>query len=461
MMRISPADTKPKTQSPKFRILIVDDETKICEILKDILIGEGYDADFAINGTEGLKKIQKGKFDLVLLDIKLPDIDGLTILKKMKEFDPDISVIMISAFGTVSTAVEALKNGADDFIEKPLETTRTITTIKNTLEKAEYRKQSIVLKSEILKEYKIIGESEGIKQVLSLIEKTAPTNSTVLILGETGTGKDLVAHNIHLKSPRAGQPLIKVNCAAIPKELIESELFGYEKGAFTGAFRRKFGQFEMADKGTLFLNEIGDLELSAQAKVLSAMEDKEIMRIGGTAPIKINVRIIAATNQNLSDLIKERKFREDLYHRINVLSIHIPPLRERVDDIPLLAEHFLKNSCIENNRPVKVLTKNANQFLKQYHWPGNVRELKYLMEKLAILVPKSELDAKDVEPILDEIKKDTKIRYTIDDAKEGLEKNYIISALQQATRQMGKAAKILGIDRSTLFRKIKKLGIKL
>jgi len=460
-MRINPSDSKPKTERPKFKILIIDDELKICEILKDILNNEGYEADFAINGTEGLRKIQKGKFDLVLLDIKLPDIDGLNLLKKIKDFDPDILVIMISAFGTVSTAVEALKNGAEDFIEKPLETTRIITTIKNILEKAEYRKQSLRLKSEILKEYRIIGESDGIKRVIDLIEKAAPTNSTVLILGETGTGKDLVAHNIHLRSPRAGQPLVKVNCAAIPRELIESELFGYEKGAFTGAFKRKYGQFELANKGTLFLNEIGDLELSAQAKVLSAMEDKEIMRIGGTTPIKVDVRIIAATNQNLLQLIREKRFREDLYHRINVLQIHIPPLRERAVDIPLLAEYFLRNACIENNRPIKVLSKNANEFLKQYNWPGNVRELKYLMEKLAILIPKSELSKDDIAPIFDEVKKDTKVRYNIDIAKDELEKNYILSALQQAEGHMGKAAKILGIDRSTLFRKIKKLGIEL
>jgi DNA-binding NtrC family response regulator len=460
-MRINPSDKEPITGRSKFKILIIDDELKICEILKDILDSEGYETDFAINGIDGLKKIQKNKIDLVLLDIKLPDIDGLSLLKKIKDFDPDILVIMISAFGTVSTAVEALKNGAEDFIEKPLETNRILITIKNIIEKAEFKKQSIILKSEMLKGYRIIGESEGIKRVINLIEKAAPTNSTVLILGETGTGKDLVAHNIHLKSPRAGQPFVKVNCAALPRELIESELFGYEKGAFTGAFKRKFGHFEMANKGTLFLNEIGDLELSAQAKVLSAMEDKEIMRIGGTTPIKVDVRIIAATNQNLLQLIREKRFREDLYHRINVLQIYIPPLRERIVDIPLLAEYFLRNACIENNRPMKVLSKNAIELLQQYDWPGNVRELKYLMEKLAILIPKIELSKDDIIPILDEVKKDTKIRYNIDIAKDELEKNYILSALQQANGHMGKAAKILGIDRSTLFRKIKKLGIKL
>ncbi|MCX7995652.1 MAG: sigma-54 dependent transcriptional regulator [candidate division WOR-3 bacterium] len=444
-----------------YKILIIDDETKICEILRDILENEGYSADFATNGTDGLRKIQKDKIDLVLLDVKLPDTDGLSLLKRIKDFDPDISVVMISAFGTVSTAVEALKNGAEDFIEKPLEINRILITIKNALEKIELKRQSTGLKSEMLKEYMVIGESEGIKKVLSLVEKAAPTNSTILILGETGTGKDLIAHNIHLRSQRAGKPFVKVNCAALPGELIESELFGYEKGAFTGAFRRKIGQFEFADKGTLFLNEIGDMGLSTQAKVLSAIEDKEIVRLGGTERIKIDVRIIAATNQNLLKLIKEKKFREDLYHRLNVLTIHIPPLRERLEDIPLLAEHFLTNACVENNRPIKILTKKASQFLKQYHWPGNVRELKYLMEKLAILTTRIELDVNDVLPILEEIKKDSGIQYNIDIAKEELEKSYIISALQEANGHMGKAAKILGIDRSTLFRKIKKLGIKI
>lgn len=449
------------SEKQKYKILIIDDETKICEILKDILENEGYIADFATNGTDGLRKIQKDQIDLVLLDVKLPDIDGLTLLKKIKDFDSDISVIMISAFGTVSTAVEAVKNGAEDFIEKPLEVNRILTTIRNVLEKVELKKQSTALKSEMLKEYKIIGESEGIKRVLALIEKAAPTNSTVLILGETGTGKDLVAHNIHFKSPRAGKSFIKVNCAALPKELIESELFGYEKGAFTGAFRRKYGQFELAHNGTIFLNEIGDMSLSTQAKVLSAIEDKEIVRLGGTERIKIDVRIIAATNQNLIKLVKEKQFREDLYHRLNVLTIYIPPLRERLEDIPLLAEHFLKNACIENNRPIKEITKNAYQYLKLYHWPGNVRELKYLMEKLAILVAKTELNTDDIAPVLEEVKKDTKVQYNIDVAKEELERNYILQALRQAGGHMGKAAEILGIDRSTLFRKIKKLGIKI
>ncbi|MEO0137250.1 MAG: sigma-54 dependent transcriptional regulator [candidate division WOR-3 bacterium] len=449
------------SEKQKYKILIIDDETKICEILKDILENEGYIADFATNGTDGLRKIQKDQIDLVLLDVKLPDIDGLNLLKKIKDFDPNISVIMISAFGTISTAVEAVKNGAEDFIEKPLEINRILTTIKNAREKIELKRQSVGLKSEILKEYRIIGESEGIKRVLNLIEKAAPTNSTVLILGETGTGKDLVAHNIHLKSPRAGKSFIKVNCAALPKELIESELFGYEKGAFTGAFRRKYGQFELANNGTIFLNEIGDMSLSTQAKVLSAIEDKEIVRLGGTERIKIDVRIIAATNQNLIKLVKEKQFREDLYHRLNVLTIYIPPLRERLEDIPLLAEHFLKNACIENNRPIKAITKNAYQYLKLYHWPGNVRELKYLMEKLAVLVAKTELNTDDIAPILEEVKKDTKVQYNIDVAKEELERNYILQALRQAGGHMGKAAEILGIDRSTLFRKIKKLGIKI
>ena len=444
-----------------FKILIVDDEPKICNLLKEILDAEGYETDTALNGADALEKIEDGEIDLVLLDIKLPDIDGIALLKKIKKHSSDISVIMISAFGTVQLAVEALKNGAEDFLEKPLETTRVLITIKNVLEKCILRKERNLFKNELLRGYEIIGKSEGIKRVMELIKRIGPTNSEVLILGETGTGKELVARNLHIISERTGAPFVKVNCAALPGELIESELFGYEKGAFTGAFKRKPGQFELAHKGTLFLDEIGDMPLPAQAKVLRAIEDKEIVRLGGTRTIKIDVRIIAATNQDLGLLIKEKRFREDLFHRINVLKIQLPPLRERKEDISILAEHFLKKACIDNNRPLKKLTNQVFHLLQNYDWPGNVRELEHLMNKVTILVDKNTIDISDMKKIMgiedsiQELK-----RYKMDTVKSKFEREYIISVLNQTDWHISAAARILGINRSTLFRKMKRLGIK-
>jgi two-component system nitrogen regulation response regulator NtrX len=443
-------------------ILIVDDEQKICEILSEILEGEGYKTHTAYNGADALDNIRKYDIDLMLLDIKLPDMDGITVLKKIKKINPVVSVVMISAFGTVALAVEALKSGADDFIEKPLETNRVLTTISNVLEKVELKKQSSVLKSEILDKYKILGASSQIRKVLELIDKIASSTALVLIRGESGVGKELVARNLYFKSGRAAKPFIKVNCAALPGELVESELFGYEKGAFTGAYTRKPGQFELASNGTLFLDEVGDMSLQAQSKVLSAIEDNAIQRLGGTKPIKVDVRIITATNKDLQHLISKGHFREDLFHRINVLSINVPPLRQRKDDITLMIDYFLKNACIDNNRPLKTLSKKAIQFLKHQDWPGNVRELKHLMEKAAILIEDAIIDIDDIEAIIGKEERGlTGVdRIEIDDAKKRFEKEYILSILNETGWHITEAAKMLGIDRSTLFRKMKKLGIR-
>ncbi|MCK4395255.1 sigma-54-dependent Fis family transcriptional regulator [candidate division WOR-3 bacterium] len=442
-------------------MLIVDDEKKICNILSEILKDEGYAISLSLNGTDAEQIIENNNIDLVLLDLKLPDIDGITLLKRSKKIKPDMSIVMISAFGTISKAVEAIKLGADDFIEKPLETTRVLTTVKNTLEKSELRKETYQLKTKIIESYKLLGKSTQIKKVLDLIEKVAPTIAIVLIQGDSGTGKELVARTIHNKSPRALKPFVKVNCASIPEELIESELFGYEKGAFTGAYQQKLGQFELANSGTLFLDEIGDMSLSAQAKVLRAIEEKEIQHIGGMEPIKIDVRIIAATNKDLNKLIEERKFREDLYHRLNVITINVPLLRERKDDIQILANYFLKEACIENNRPLKRLTKGALQYLKNQKWTGNVRELKHLMDKIAILSESKDIESEEFAVVKGSIKNHMTIpEEGFEKVKEKFERDYIISILNKTGWKIIKTAKILKIDRSSLFRKMKKLKIK-
>jgi two-component system nitrogen regulation response regulator NtrX len=444
-----------------FRILIVDDERKICQILTEILETDGYYAAAVNNGSDAMKKLQNKPWDLVLLDVKLPDVDGLRLLTTIKTDYPQISVVMISAFGTVARAVEALKSGADDFIEKPLEVNRVLKGIRNVQDRIQLQKQSQALQLEMLRGYEIIGATDEIKRVVELIEKIAPTESTVLILGESGTGKELVARNIQIKSPRMGQPFIRVNCAALPGELIESELFGYEKGAFTGAYARKPGQIEVADNGTIFLDEIGDMSLSAQAKVLRAIEDKEIMHLGGTRPIQVDVRFITATNQNLDELISQKKFREDLYHRINVIKITVPPLRDRKADIPVLAQRFLNEACLDNNRPFKKINEAAQTVLQNYAWPGNVRELKYLMERMAILVEKIDLDVGDVRSL---INLDQKFRHLgkleIEKARDSFEKEYLISVLNRTGWRINEAAAAMGIDRSTLFRKMRRLGIK-
>ncbi|OQX55995.1 MAG: hypothetical protein B5M53_03505 [Candidatus Cloacimonas sp. 4484_209] len=445
----------------KYNILIVDDEKKICNILSEILKDEGYHIALSYNGTDAQAIVEEDNVDLILLDMRLPDIDGIALLKRFKEIKPDISVVMISAFGTISKAVAAIKSGADDFIEKPLETTRVLTTIKNVLEKIELRKETHRLKSEIEQRYRMLGKSEEMKTVEYLIKKVAPTNATVLIQGETGTGKELAARSIHSQSNRASRPFVKVNCAAIPGELIESELFGHEKGAFTGANTQKKGQFEIANTGTLFLDEIGDMSLPAQAKVLRAIEDNQIRRIGGRKTIKIDVRIIVATNRDLKKLIEEKRFRADLYHRLNVISITMPPLRDRKEDIPILAEYFLREACIENNRPLKVLKNSAIQFLKNQKWTGNVRELKHLMEKIAILSDNKAIYSQEIAMTMGFVNNHKSMveKEGLERVKDKFERDFIISVLNNTDWKIGEAAKILKIDRSSLFRKMKKYNI--
>jgi len=377
------------------KLLIIDDEKSIRKTLREILEYEKYQVDEAVDGVEGLALIQKNGYDIILCDIKMPKMDGLEVLEKVMELNIDTPVVMISGHGTIETAVEAVKKGAFDFIAKPLDLNRLLVTIRNAMDKSKLVTETKVLKKKINKTFDIIGESKAIVQIKEMIERVAPTDARVLITGSNGTGKELVARWLHEKSNRTSAPLIEVNCAAIPSELIESELFGHEKGAFTSAVNQRKGKFEQAEGGTIFLDEIGDMSLSAQAKVLRALQENKISRVGGDKEIKVNVRIVAATNKDLQKEIVAGNFREDLYHRLSVILIHVPSLNERKEDIPLLAEHFLKLICEEHGIPQKAFSKEAIKELQKINWTGNIRELRNVVERLIILCDKTITD-KDV-----------------------------------------------------------------
>jgi two-component system, NtrC family, nitrogen regulation response regulator NtrX len=367
------------------RILIVDDEKSIRAALRDILEYEGYEVEEAKDGEEGLNMILKNSYDVALCDIRMPKLEGLEVLLKAGEAGRSTQFIMISAFGNVENAVEATKRGAYDFITKPPDLNRLLVSVRNAIEKAKLVAETVDLKKRIFKINEIVGESAPIRKVKDTIDRVAPTEARVLITGANGSGKEMVAKQIHERSSRANKPLIEVNCAAIPSELIESELFGYEKGAFTGAVKQRIGKFEQSDGGTLFLDEIGDMSLSAQAKVLRALQESKITRVGGDKEIKINVRVIAATNKDLKREIAEGGFREDLYHRLNVIPIHVPPLSERREDIPLLADKFLYDVSQEYGGIPKTILPDAMQHLKSLPWSGNVRELRNVIERLVIM----------------------------------------------------------------------------
>ncbi len=371
------------------QILIIDDEAAIRSTLKEILEYEDYQVDEAEDGSVGLKKAMDTPYDIIFCDIKMPKMDGLEVLEKLKLAEVDSPVIMISGHGTVETAVEALKKGAYDFIEKPLDLNRILVTLRNASDQKTLVEETKVLKRKINKALgsNIIGESPAILEIKKLIDTVAPTDARVLITGGNGSGKELVARQLHEKSERAKMPFIEVNCAAIPSELIESELFGHEKGAFTSAIKQRKGKFEQADGGTLFLDEIGDMSPSAQAKVLRALQENRITRVGGDKDIKVNVRIFAATNKDLRKEIEEGNFREDLYHRLSVIPIHVPALKERIDDIELLAEHFIALICEEYGAPVKEIESAAIKELQKGQWTGNIRELRNVIERLIILCP--------------------------------------------------------------------------
>lgn len=366
------------------RILIIDDEKSILNTLRDILEAEKYSVDEAVDGIEGLKSVNEKKYDVILCDIKMPRMDGIETLDHIVKIS-DTPVIMISGHGTIDTAVSAIKKGAYDYIEKPPDLNRLLITIRNALDKTSLIKETKALKQQVSKTYEMVGESDAITGIKTMIKRVAPTNARVLITGPNGTGKELVARWIHEKSNRAMLPFIEVNCAAIPSELIESKLFGHEKGSFTSAIKQRKGDFELANGGTLFLDEIGDMSLSAQAKVLRALQENKIMRVGGEKEIPVDVRIIAATNKNIKDEINKEKFREDLYHRLSVILINVPPLEERKKDIPLLVSHFLSEICDNQGKPIMEIEDSALRELEKIRWTGNIRELRNVVERLVIL----------------------------------------------------------------------------
>lgn len=376
-------------------ILIIDDEKAIRKTLTEILSYEGYKIDDAENGDDGLKRLKEKNYDVVLCDIKMPKMDGIEFLEKAREARPDVPVIMISGHGTIETAVEAVKKGAFDYVSKPPDLNRLLITIRNAMDKTTLVEETKVLKRKVSKVQEMIGESDPIKRIKDTIDKVAPTEARVMITGENGSGKELVARWIHEKSNRANGPLVEVNCAAIPGELIESELFGHEKGSFTSAIKQRIGKFETANGGTLFLDEIGDMSLEAQAKVLRALQEGKITRVGADKDINVDVRVIAATNKDLLKEVEEKKFRLDLYHRLSVILIHVPSLNERRDDIPLLVEKFLSDIAADYGQPVKAINDKAIELLKTHNWTGNIRELRNVVERLVILSGKT-ISADDV-----------------------------------------------------------------
>jgi DNA-binding NtrC family response regulator len=377
------------------RILVIDDERSIRNTLRDVLEYEKYEVDLAEEGGVGIELFSQQQYDAVLCDIKMAKMDGIEVLQKLQEISADVPVIMISGHGNIDTAVDSIKKGAFDFLEKPLDLNRLLITIRNALERGSLINQTKVLKKQVSKKYEIVGGSPAILQVKEMIDRVAPTEARVLITGSNGTGKELVAHQIHEKSNRSRGPFVEVNCAAIPSELIESELFGHEKGSFTSAIKQRIGKFEQASGGTIFLDEVGDMSLAAQAKVLRALQENKITRVGSDKDIQVDVRVVAATNKNIREEIDRNTFREDLYHRLSVILIHVPTLNERKEDIPLLAEHFNTVICGEYGMGRKRIKPDAIAELQKIKWTGNIREFRNVLERLIILCPE-EIAGKDV-----------------------------------------------------------------
>ncbi|RZO60594.1 MAG: sigma-54-dependent Fis family transcriptional regulator [Sandaracinaceae bacterium] len=453
-------------------VLVIDDEKNIRRTLRMVLEGEGYEVDEAESAELGLERVGFGP-DLVILDVRLPRMSGLEALTRIRETNPQLPVLMISGHASVAEAVQAVQSGATDFFEKPLDRDRVLVRVKNALEKRALEQEVRRLRADAERRYEMIGESAVMKALYRDIEKVAPTRGRVLITGESGTGKELIARALHRLSPRHDAPFVKVNCAAIPGELIESELFGYERGAFTGAQARRKGMFELADGGTLFLDEIGDMSLNAQAKVLRALQSGEITRVGSEKSIAVDVRVVAATNKDLEKAITDGEFREDLFFRLNVVPLRSPGLRERRDDIPALAAAFLRDFCAENGLKDKPIGPEVLERLQQKAWPGNVRELRNVVERMAILsgdvieVEDLPADGKlaraaaresgDATP--DPIHDDDGRRLTLREYRDRAERRYLVSTLEECEWNVSKAASMLGVERTNLHKKMRSLGV--
>jgi len=454
-------------------ILIVDDEESVRNSLAGVMRDEGYEVVSAVSGKEGIGLLHETQPSLALLDINMPEMDGIETLRRFKEMRPDMPVIMVTGHGTIETAVKTTKMGAYDFIMKPPEMEPLLLVVKHGLEESRLRQENESLKRSIERRHEIIGESEKIKTLKQQIALAGPTNGWVLIHGESGTGKELVARAIHRASRRSSGPFVEVNCAAIPQELIESELFGHEKGSFTGATGMKRGKFELAHGGTIFLDEIADMSMATQAKVLRVLEGQEFQRVGGTKTLKADVRVIAASNKTLVDEIKKGAFREDLYYRLNVIPLEVPPLRERVDDIPRLVRHFLQEFSTEYGQKTKTIDDDALDLFVRYQWPGNVRELRNIIERLIIMAPAPVLRVQDVPPPINSSQPDRQAsaapiggrgghnHATLKDARAAFERDFIMQKLRENGGNVSRTADAIGVERSNLHRKIKAHGIEL
>jgi len=446
------------------QILVVDDEERIRQTLNGILKDEGYEVSEAKDGVQALKQIESDPPDLVLLDIWMPGMDGMEVLERIKGQTANLPVIMISGHANIELAVKATKLGAYDFVEKPLSLEKVLLTVNNALSFSKLEQENLALRQQIQGKYEMVGNSPEIQHLKEQIKIVAPTNGWVLITGENGTGKELVAREIHQLSLRADKAFVEVNCAAIPEELIESELFGHEKGSFTGALSKRRGKFDLANEGTIFLDEIADMSFKTQAKILRILQEQKFERVGGAEMIFVDVRVIAATNRNLQEEMQKGRFREDLYYRLNVIPLAVPPLRERKADIPILVEHFIGEFCLENHKELKRISPEAMDLLICYLWPGNVRELKNVVERMVIMSRGGMMEAKDVpDPVREQPKAQPEFSFLgynlLKDARREFEKRFIMKKLEENEENISKTAEVIGIERSNLHRKIKSYGI--